>query len=204
MDDFGTPVEEYNSTKKDEELAASILGQLKKSKKLHDQFAEQFRKKYMVAGKIIAEWRQHFHISLPPDLNSQTAMGMEAKLNELHQEASFFKAEADARCKAYENANTQRYRDKFAALVAEYKQTGQKLPAKDTLASLAEFAISDTKDGQVHAEIELNFWKDILADLANSRKQLETVVILLSVEAKSMNQGKYLDHLSTKKDHSGE
>jgi len=178
-----------------EKLSASLIMQLRKSKKVHDKFAEQFKNKYRISGKIMSEWKEYFRVALPPDLNPRTAQQLDAKFIELHQEASFYKAEAEARLTAYSHANNERYRDQFAALVAEYKVKGEKLPAKDTLVALSEHAIADTKDGEVHAEIECNFWAEILKDLANSRKLLENAVLSLSVEMKALGYEKYLDKL---------
>lgn len=181
---------------KDKEAANSIINQLKKSKKLHDQFAEKFRTGYKVAGKLMSDWKKHFCIKLPPDLNPQLAQAVDAQLQELHQEATFFKAEAEARLTAFQSANNEKYRNKYAALVAEYKSNGSKLPAKDTLAALAESETSELKDSMTHAEIELAFWKEILNDLSNTRKLLENATICLSVEAKALAAERYLDRLN--------
>lgn len=186
-------------TEEEAKFTTSIIDQLKKSKKFHDQFAKKFRNQYKVAGKLMSEWKQHFTIKLPPDLNPQLAQAVDAQLQELHQEASFFKAEAEARLTAFQGANNERYREKYATLVAEYKANGTKLPAKDTLAALAESASAELKDSMTHAEIELTFWKEILADLGNTRKLLENAVICLSVEAKALQQEKYLDHINRDK-----
>ena len=179
------------------ETATGILTQLNKGKELHDHFAKQFREGYYVAGKLIADWKDHFKMDIPPDLNTQTCKEIDLKILELHQEASFLKAEVDARLAAYRNTNSDRYREKFTNLVTEYKSKGEKLPAKDTLAALAEHAIGNIKNAMVHAEIELAFWKEILNDLANSRKLIDNITINLSVEAKALQHEKALDRLNT-------
>lgn len=178
--------------------AADLISQLRKSKKLHDQFAQQFKTQYRIGGKLTSEWKQHFRVKLPPDMNTQTCQTADARLVELHQEASFLKAEAEARLSAYQSANDEKYRAKYAGLVAEYKEKGQKLPAKDTLAALAEHSMNDIKNALVHAEIELAFWKEILNDLGNCRKIIENVTINLSVEAKALQHEKLLDKLNSR------
>jgi hypothetical protein len=200
-EDAVVTTETEEDQEKAQEIAASIIDQLRKSKKLHDQFADKFRTQYKVAGKLMSEWKEHFKVSLPPDLNPQLAQQTDAQLVELHQEATFLKAEAEARLTAYQSANNERYRSKYAALVAEYKAGGAKLPAKDTLAALAENATADIKDAMSHAEIELAFWKEVLNDISNSRKLLENATICMATEAKAIQYNNYLDRINTKKEY---
>ena len=178
--------------------AADIIQQLRKGKKVHDQFAKQFRSQYLIAGKVISDWQEHFKIELPPDLNPQLAQSVDARLMELHQEATFLRAEAEARFTAYKSAKDGKYREKYAALVAEYKESGQKLPAKDTLEALETDSISSMTSGLTHAEMEMNFWKNILDDLRNSRRLLESATITMATEAKALSNEKYIDFLSKK------
>lgn len=168
-----------------------VLEQLKKGKALHDSFAKQFNEEYLVAGKLMTEWRDHFKLQIPPDLNPKVCQDLAVKLMELHQEASFLKAVCDARMRACLGASNIRYRSEFTELVAEYRQRKEKLPAKDTLAQLAERKVGDMKDAVAHAEIELSFWKEILNDLSNCRKLLENATINISVEMKTLQFHSY-------------
>jgi hypothetical protein len=186
---------EFGKSKTQEQIN-QIIGQLKKGKKLHDAFAYQFKNQYLIAGKLAKEWKQHFRIDLPPDMNPQICISVASELMKLYQEASFLKAEADARLSACKNASDDRYRVRFAELVAEYKAEGKKLPAKDTLVALAEHSISHLKNTVAHAEIELSFWKEILNNLSQARKLLENATINLSVDAKALQQERYLDRLN--------
>ena len=180
------------------QASATLIGQLRKSKKVHDKFAEQFRTMYKISGKLMSEWKKYFKVSLPPDLNPQLAQGLDAKLMDLHQEASFYKAEADARAAAYKTANNERFRNQYSTLVTEYKAGGGKLPAKDTLENLANHAIADTKDGEVHAEIEQAFWAEVIKDLTNSRKLLEAAMMSYASEMKTLSSQKYIENLANK------
>jgi len=180
-------------------VASKLINQLRDGKELHDEFAKEFKSRYQIAGKLIDDWKKHFQIKIPPDFTPQVCLIVGSKLMELHQEASFLKAEVEARLAACKSTNNDMYRTKYASLVLEYKEKGGKLPAKDTLAALAEDHIGDTKNAQTHAEIELAFWKEILSDLNNSRKSIKDATINLSIEAKVLNQDKYLDYINTPK-----
>jgi hypothetical protein len=176
-----------NKVVKPKVKADSLIDQLRNGKKLHDDFAKVFREKYTISGKHISEWKEYFKVTMPPDLNPQKCLVLDTQLIELYQEASFFKAEVESRLASYKSANQDRYRAKYAELVAEFSQVGKKLPAKDTLVALAEHATSDIINAQVHGEIELAFWKEILNHLTNCRKLLDNATINLGIEAKALS-----------------
>ena len=181
-----------------EEQPNNIIQYLKDGKQLHDKFAEQFQNLYKVSGKLISDWKDYFTINIPPDMNTQLCQAKGAQIIHLHQEATFMKAAAEAKLSAIKDVNAHKYRTKFTSLVAEFKTTGQKIPAKDTLATLTEQSMSELSKTVVHAEIELAFWKDILSDLANSRKVIENITISLATEAKALQNERYIDTLNKK------
>ena len=194
--------EKTEEEKKEEESVTNritdMLSSLRKGKNLHDGFAKKFRENYLIAGKQMKLWKDYFKVELPPDLNPALIQEIGSKLMGLHQEASFLKAEAEARLSACQSTSDDRYREKYAALVAEYKSEDKKLPAKDTLIALTEHSISDIKNATTHAEIELAFWKEVLADISNSRKTVELATICMSVEAKAVQHERYIDKLNSR------
>jgi len=175
-----------------------MFASLRKGKKLHDGFALKFREKYLIAGKQIDKWKTYFKVDLPPDLNPGLCQEIGSKLMGLHQEAAFLKAESEARLAACKSTSDDRYREKYTALVTEYRNKEMKLPAKDTLIALTEHSISDIKNAITHAEIELAFWKEILADISNSRKTVESAIICISVEAKAVQHERYIDKMNSR------
>lgn len=191
-----------SENEKENQISASTLvNQLRNGKVLHDQFADEFRKRYKIAGKLINEWKDHFKITMPPDLDPVKIQLVDVLLMELHQEATFLKAEVEARLTACRSRNDDMYRTEYARLVTEYKSKQQKLPAKDTLAALAEEKTGDIKNALTHAEIELCFWKEILNDLRNSRRLIDNATINISVEAKALNHEKYITALNSQRNY---
>lgn len=179
---------DLNTEQQEEQKSQDIINQLRKSKKLYDDFTNQFYTQYKISGKLINEWKYYFKITVPPDINTATAKQLASRLSELHQEASFMKSAAEARLQACKANSSNVYREEYARLVAEYRSKGEKLPAKDTLVALAEKAVGALQDMTVHIEIELSFWKEILNDLANVRKLIDIATINLGIEAKVLAQ----------------
>ena len=180
------------------ETATSLVKKLRKGKELHDEFTREFRETYKIAGQLMGEWQDHFALQIPIDPNIATIQELDVRLVELHQEASFLKAVADCKLRAYNGVTSRDYNIEYARLVTEYKTSGQKLPAKDTLQALTEKELGGMKEGLVHAEIELSFWKDVLNDLSNSRKVIENLTLNISVEAKALSAQRYMDALAKK------
>lgn len=173
--------------------AESLVNNLRKGKKLHDEFGEVFEARYKMAGRLMSEWKKHFNMSVPPDLAPGQCREYGSKIMELYQEANFYKLACEARLQSLKGNSEAAFREAFAKLVAQYKENDQKLPAKDTLTALANEQIGDIQDALVHADIELSFWKGVLNNLDICRKIVDTISISLSVEAKALQQERYLD-----------
>jgi len=177
------------------EFGKNLVEGLRNGKQLHDDYAKNFQERYMIAGKVISEWKEDFRIEIEPDSGPEGCITADIKLLKLHQTASFNKSESQARVSTLKNIYNTRYRTEFNRIVTEYKTSGQKLPAKDTIGQMAEEAAAELKDALSHAETENDFWKETLADLANARKVINDMTVNLSVEAKALQNERSLDHL---------
>lgn len=178
--------------------AGTLVSQLKQSKKIYDEYAKKIDNVYLVNGKLMKEWRKQFYVTMPPDMNPRLCLELGSKLIELHEEASYYKSKSEAELALLRTNYQQQFRAEFSKLVNEYKGTSTRLPAKDTLTALAEDQVSSVKDSMVHAEIEVAFWKEILSDLANSRKIIENATVNLATEAKALYNERYIDSLNRK------
>ncbi len=171
--------------------ANQIVETLRKGKQLHDQFTKAFEGRYQIAGKLLHEWKEHFKVVVPPDLVPAQCREFSSQILDLYQEATFHKAAAEARYQSMKGSGASSFRKAFAAIVAEYKEKGMKLPSKDTLENLAKEEGCDIEDALVHGELECNFWKTIISSLDVARKIIDTCSISLSVEAKALQADRY-------------
>lgn len=187
---------ESPETKKILPLAKKILLQLEKSKTEYDQLHKTANSSYHIAGKTILEWRNYFKIDLPPDATTQTIQSIDSKLVRLYQEAYDYKTSAVTCVRGIKSERAASFRLRYAELVQKYEDKGGKLPAKDTLTALAEAATADSDEMLMHAEMALEFWKDTLTRLSSCRKLVQDVTINLSVEAKALNNEKYLNAIN--------
>jgi hypothetical protein len=165
--------------------AEALLETLLKGKQIHDLFTFNMRTHLKITGLSIDELEQKFKISIQTDnLTPEICKMYDVQLMRLNQEASFYYAVANAKAQMLKRAGKSKYRDTFYALVQEYKTADKKLPANATLEALAKVENDDYESVEAIAEIEKDFWKDILQHLSDMRKLIENSTFNSSIEAK--------------------
>jgi hypothetical protein len=174
------------------ELTDKMINGLRKGKDIHEMFAARVRTDILIQGKTMEGWKQHFMLSIPSNADVIECKQLDTRLMELHQEATFLKCVAEASLTLSRKGYDSQYRDKFAALVSEYKTTDKKLPAKETLENLAKNDLDDIETSTSYSELAVKFWKDIIEDLNFKRRAIENITINNSVEAKSNLASNYL------------
>jgi hypothetical protein len=157
---------------------------LRRGKDIHEMFANTVRTSILIQGKTMEQWKSHFSIDIPDNPEIVDCKLLDMKLMEFHQEATFLKCMAEAAHTLGRKSYETQYREKFMALVSEYKELDKKLPAKDTLETLASNDLDDIETGLSYSELAIKFWKDILEDLNFKRKAIENITINNSVQAK--------------------
>lgn len=167
------------------EQVDKMIGGLRKGKDIHEMFSNTIRTSILIQGKTMEQWRDHFSIDIPEDPNVTECKRLDMNLMELHQEATFLKCMAEASFTLGKKSYDTQYREKFTALVTEYNTDKKKLPAKDTLETLASNDLDDIQAGLSFSELAMKFWKDIIEDLNFKRKAIENITINNSVEAKN-------------------
>lgn len=174
------------------ETAASLLQTLKKGKAVHDAFARNFRDNYEISGRTIKEWEDEFKITVPPDPNPAVCKVIDMQIMSLHQDAAFYHATANIYVQALKKGNETEYRSRYAALVAEFKRDnpGSKLPARGTLEDLTRAETDDIEGALSNAELQENFWKNIMNHLNMCRRLLENATINSGIEVKMDNHHK--------------
>ena len=182
----------------DTDKATSIIARLTASKELYQSYTNQFGENFMIDGKSMSEWSKYFKVHVPRDLNPGTAQHLSMTLMTLYQEASDYKTSAEARLMAMTSVTKALTRDKYTALLVEYKATDRKIPAASTLTTESESAYGKELDSLIHIEVELIFWKGIINSLQESRKHVETATWNLSVEAKAIGYEARMDGLNKK------
>ncbi len=169
--------------------AEDLLARLLKGKAIHDKFAIDMREKLLINGDTMDSWEDKFKIRInTDDLNPAMCKQMDVILLQHNQEVAFYHAVASAKVQMIKRGGDSAYRDKFYALVQEYKDKGAKLPASATLENLAKVETDDVESAETIASIEKQFWSDILDHLTTCRKIIENATLNSNVEARLLNR----------------
>jgi hypothetical protein len=173
-----------------EEKANSLITSLMQGKEIHDKFAANMRAKFLINERTMDEWEEQYRIEIETDnLTPAICRQYDVKLLQYNQEVAFFHAMAAAKVQLLSRGHVSAYRDKFYALVQEYKDKGAKLPAAATLDNLAKVETDDVESASTIAEVEKSFWSNILDHLTTCRKIIENATMNNNVDARLARQG---------------
>jgi len=174
--------------------AEQLLREMLRGKEVHKYFTDNMKNNILISGQPIEHWEKEFRISIrTSDLNPQTCREMDLKVMQLNQDATFFYNMAMTRSQLIKHGNESSFMGKFQALVQEYKETGKRLPAKDTLENLARADQLDVESAQAIASIEVRFWKNILDHLGRCQSILKNASMMISTELKHLDLEKMMD-----------
>ncbi len=176
-------------TKTPQEIAQEILKGIKKGKEVHDIFAQNFREEYEISGKTLLEWEQMFKITVPADPDPGVCKVIDMKIMALHQTAAFYHAVSVAQTQMLKKGNDTEYRSRYAAIVAEWNQhnPGKRIPAAGTLDTLTRAETDDIEGAVANAELQKDFWKNIMDHLNMCRRLLENATINSGIQTKMDN-----------------
>ena len=168
-----------------EEKANTLVESIMKGKEIHDKFAENMRKNFLINNKTMDAWEEQYRVNIETDnLTPSICRQYDLKLLEFNQEVAFFHAMAAAKVQLLSRGHTSAYRDKYYALVQEYQTKGAKLPAAATLENLAKVETDDVESATTIAEVEKSFWSNIMDHLTTCRKIIENATMNNNVEAR--------------------
>jgi hypothetical protein len=154
-------------------------------KKIYEQVLEALKKE-TISGKTMHDWRQYFTITIPPDISPNIGARLSAKLANLFQDASFYKARADRLVHTLKLELKASLRDAVNTTALTYDQTNRKRPASAILLMEAENEVKELESACMLAEVELGFWKEVLSNLSAVRKNLENCTMNLGIERKML------------------
>lgn len=176
--------------------ATAMMKRLMGGTEVYNLVKNEFEQNFLISGKPIKEWTQQFRVTIPTD-NLTPAMIQEIGMQvmQLHQEAAFHHAAAQALMQYIKKGGELSYYQKFSELVSEHKESNQKLPAAATLEAMARADNKDEDSAAFRAEVAMKFWKLILEHLATCRKILETASFSVNNELRLEQQQNYIERM---------
>jgi hypothetical protein len=163
-----------------------MLKRLEIAMNVYNQAKKQIEDSLLIGGKTMIEWRKEFYsIQIPQDANPIIAKELAIRIMRLNEVASQYFGEANARYAILANNQDSSYRKAFGEIVRSYLDNGQKVPAKDRIEIEAKNETQKQTDMLTFAELEKNFWRDMLNRIERCRKELESINLNNSLILKS-------------------
>lgn len=178
----------FKMTTKADKLFDNLLA----GETIHDSFSKLLKERFTINGKSMEEWREYFYVdTINVDLNPENCKTLAGQIANLYQEASYLKAVASAKLQMLEKTSETTYRERYTAIVEEWRQGGGKVPAAATLEQLAKFEQDDVYSAVSIAKVAKAFWGDILNGLHECRKTVESATFNSNTEMKleMLNRG---------------
>ncbi len=168
-----------------EARAKVLIDKLIKGQNIYKFFGESMRKELLISGQTIDHWSKKFRITVPTDnLTPAICRDLDMQIMELHQDATFFYAAAQAKAQWLKRGSESTFNDKLFTIVQEHKAKGGRVPGQDTLKALASVGNDEYDSASSLADIEVKFWRSILEHLAQCRRLVENAGLAMSTELK--------------------
>jgi hypothetical protein len=162
----------------EKQMAEDIAGFVETKVAAYQAIRARLNHCLVVNGKTLAEWKRiFFSIEIADNMDPILCRQYSTKIMHLNQEASTFYTMADARHYALETSAKQLYRKQYDEIVTALQTSGAKLPAATHLETMALVALDEANSMTMIAEIEKNFWRDVINYLTRCRKQLENITM---------------------------
>lgn len=154
----------------------------------------------VVSGQPMSHWIERFKLKIQTEqLSPGTLKDLSMKIMDLHQEATFMAALADAKRQYLHHGNEMAYHSQYMGIYESFESTGKKKPAASTLESMAKVSNENVDIAMMHADIETKFWKNILEHLAMCRRLVENASMNISVELKALSNEGLIDAINRKR-----
>lgn len=172
-----------------QEEAQKIFSSFVEDKTILDELSVEFSEKYKVAGKTFKEWRHFLQVKIPQDLQLHNLPDLSAQVANSFGTALYYLSFFEAQLDMLESGSSKEYGNKFAALVAKYKEEakGKKLPAAATLETLVSNELSSLNSAKLNAKVCRDFFKREVESLTETRKALENSLWALRADMKASN-----------------
>lgn len=167
----------------------SLIETTKTGKKLLGDFESEITSRYLIDGKTIMDWKNHFHVTIPADASMEQIRATSSRIVELISTASFHRAQAQVISDCIDTGSKEEYLNVYEGLVNKYKTDGNKLPGQTTLTNLTESNMKEVTSALSNSNMKLKFWSRIYEGLVEQRKCLETIMWSLHAEMKASNYG---------------
>lgn len=156
------------------------------SKILSDDFKGKLLESYLIDGKTLEEWDELIAVKISPSASTfecrEVLVGVIHKLQQVSRHHRGAKIAESMLKVTYE----EKFAEAFSSIFNEISQnsSGKRLPAKDTITSMADHKVSMFKQAYLHAQTVTQFFEQLSTKLFAQREAIKGILIALGIEVK--------------------
>ena len=131
---------------------------------------------FLIEGKTMTEWKRHFFVAIPEEINFHTVIRLTQEIATKYQEAARFRDEFSVQLAIVEQSRQPRYNEAFNNVRNQYasENNGRTLAAESCKAA-ANATLQDLDDAINNQKIVKDFWNETCKTLVEMRKHVETI-----------------------------
>jgi hypothetical protein len=156
--------------------ATEITQLISEATSFNAELREYLRTEFLIEGRTMTEWKRHFYVNIPDDINFAIIIRLTQEIARKYQEASRFRDEFNVQLAILDQGRSPRYNEAFvrAREAHDALNTGRTLAAESCRAA-ANATLSDLDDAIANQRIVKDFWNETCKTLVEIRKNIEII-----------------------------
>lgn len=153
-----------------------IAQQVQEATQFNGDLRQYLMENFLVEGRTMTQWKRHFYVNIPEDMNFATIIRLTQEIATKYQEAARFRDEFSVQLAILDQSRQPRYNEAFNRIRQENSSmnNGRGLAAESCRAA-ANATLQDLDDAITNQTIIKNFWSETCKTLVEMRKNVEII-----------------------------
>jgi hypothetical protein len=171
-----------------------IVQKFKDAQDFNYKLSEHLKESLVLDGKTPYQWKKHFKVDIPDEVNPMIILELCADVFTKYQEAAMYRDKQTMQLTILEQSKEDKYNFAFHKARKDHEEKFKKNLSAKSCEIEATLAIKDIKDAIANQKIVKDFWKSTCDTLTELRKLLEMMGFALNTDARINNEVKFYGH----------
>ena len=161
----------------------ALTKKLETAQEFTTQVEKYLDENFLVEGKTLRQWRAHFFIKIPDDINLGTLVDLAAQIWTKYQEAAYYRDKQHTQLAIMEQTKLDKYNEAYRDARRENEREHGKPLAAESCKVEATLAVKDLENAIRNQKVVKDFWAKSCETLTEMRKLLEIIGRALGADA---------------------
>jgi hypothetical protein len=162
----------------------AIEARVGEAQEFNTALAEHLGKNFFIDGKTMVQWKKHFYVDIPEEVNFSSLVKLSAEVSRKYQEAAYHRDKQGTQLILLEQAKDDKYHDSYHSVRREHEEKFGKTLSAESCRVAATLASKDLDNVISNQKIIKDFWAKTCETLVETRKHLELIGWALSADLK--------------------